>query len=223
MFGAGRISMNIGGLARGREVRILAVCDTECLINAFNQRLEDPLCSSPALDSPAVKDWLQAVDPVQQLLNAVLYVVHPEMYDANSQAIPFLQEEMTRSIPSWPSVYHAMDIIANRVTKPHTDQGSATTFYDHLVSLGNDHDARLILDTLQGEFEYKSGTSVLFPGNTFLHAVPAWGGGERLVIAHYSKDGVHDRVNVARPSLPTQKGWWSKYRDIGEEQKWFRS
>lgn len=164
------------------------------------------------LDSPAVQKWLQAIDPVQRLLNAVLNVVHPEMYDANSKAIPSLLGEMTRSIPSWPSVYHAMDIIANRISPSHTDQGSATTFYDHLVSLGQDHDARLFLDTLQGEFQYKSGTSVLFPGKVFRHSVPEWCGGERVVIAHYSKDGVHDRVNVARPLLPTQLGWWSKYQ-----------
>jgi hypothetical protein len=144
-------------------------------------------------------------------LNDVLQVVHPEMYDANHQANSLLLEGLTRPLKTWPSVYHAMDIIANQVTPSHYDSGGATHFYDHLVSLGQNHDAHLLLDSLGGELMYKPGTSVLFLGKCLSHAVKEWSGGERVVIAHYSKDNVHNKVRVARPLLPTQLSWWSKY------------
>ena len=133
------------------------------------------------------------------------------MYNANSEAVPFLLGKLTRPLPSWPSVYHAMDVIANRTTPLHYDTGGAVTFYDHLVSLGQDHDARLHLNNLDGELLYKPGTSVLFSGRVLAHSVPRWFEGERTVIAHYSKDDVHNRAGVRRPLLPTQFGWWSKY------------
>lgn len=109
----------------------------------------------------------------------------------------------------WPTVYPGMDIIANRVTPKHYDKGGAFSFYDHLVSLGQDHDAELWLHDFQAEFAYKPGTSVLFSGKVLAHSVPEWSEGERLVIAHYAKDDVQDRLNIATPSLPTQLGWWS--------------
>ena len=133
------------------------------------------------------------------------------MYSANCEATPLLLEELKRNLSTWPTVFHAIDIISNRVTPQHYDRGGALTFYDHLVSLGEDHDAHLLLHNLHGELEYRSGTSVLFPGKVFDHSVPKWSGGERIVIAHYSKDDVQDRLQVARPLLPTQLGWWSKY------------
>jgi hypothetical protein len=122
-----------------------------------------------------------------------------------------LLEELKRNLPTWPTVYHAMDIIANQVVPQHYDRGGAVTSYDHLVSLGEDHDAHLLLHNLDGEFGYQSGTSVLFSGKVLAHSVPQWSGGERIVIAHYSKNDVQDRLQVARPLLPTQLGWWFKY------------
>jgi hypothetical protein len=148
---------------------------------------------------------------MEQLLNAVLQVVHSEMYDANSKAIPLLLQELDTPLPTWPTVFSGMDIIANRLTPQHCDKGGALSFYDHLISFGEGHNARLELEDLDADFAYQPGTSVLFSGKVLIHSVPAWSEGERLVIAHYSKDNVHDRLGVARPLLPTQLGWWSKY------------
>jgi hypothetical protein len=136
-------------------------------------------------------------------LNAVLYVVHPGMYSANSEATPLLLKELKRNLPTWPTVYHAMDIIANWVTPQHYDRDGAVTFYDHLVSLGKDHNAHLLLHNLDGEFGYQSGTSVLFSEKVLAHSVPQWPEGERIVIAHYSKNDMQDRLQVVRPLLPT--------------------
>ena len=112
---------------------------------------------------------------------------------------------------AWPTVYPAMDIIANRTTMVHRDEGGANTFYDHLINFGQPHDATLELSDLGAKFVYKPGTSVLFPGKALNHSVDNWGKGERLVIAHYAHDAIHDRLHVARPHLPTQLGLWYKY------------
>lgn len=133
------------------------------------------------------------------------------MWSANTKATPLLLEELKTPLPTWPTVYPALDVIANRLTPRHYDQGGAIYFYDHLVSFGQGHDARFLVDDFHAEFAYQSGTSVLFPGKVLAHSVPEWSGGERLVLAHYAKDDVQDRLRVARPLLPTQLGWWSKY------------
>jgi hypothetical protein len=48
----------------------------------------------------------------------------------------------------------------------------------------------------------------LFPGKILNHSVPEWSKGERVVVAHYSRDDVHGRMEASRPLLPTQLGWW---------------
>jgi hypothetical protein len=149
--------------------------------------------------------------PVERLLDGVLQAVNPDMWDSNSQATSLLIKGLKRSLPVWPTIYPAMDIIANRISPKHVDQGGAFTFYDHLIGFGQDHDACLFLNDLDGQFTYKPGTSVLFSGKALAHSVPKWSGGERLVIAHYAKDEVHCRLDVPRPPLPTQLDWWSKY------------
>lgn len=111
----------------------------------------------------------------------------------------------------WPTVYPAMDIIANRTTLDHRDEGGANTFYDHLVNFGHHHQAKLHLPDLGADFIYQPGTSVLFSGKALSHSVNTWEGGERLVIAHYAHDDIHDRLRVARPALPTQLGFWYKF------------
>lgn len=163
------------------------------------------------LQTDFIIQWLQDIDPVEWLLNAVLQIVHPEMYEASSKAASLLLQELDSPLPTWPTVYSCVDIIANRLTPQHVDRGGALSFYDHLISLGESHDARFELDDFKAVFAYQLGTSVLFPGKVLAHSVPEWSQGERLVIAHYAKDNIHDRLGVARPLLPTQLGWWAKY------------
>ena len=67
-----------------------------------------------------------------------------------------------------------------------------------------------MLNDLDANLVYQPGTSVFFSGTALVHSVSEWTE-ERLVIAHYAKDGIQDRVGVARPLLPTQLGWWNDY------------
>ena len=166
---------------------------------------------SPPLRKKPVRQWLQFIEPVEQLLNAVLQVVHPQLWSASCSAMSSLLDDPPIEVPCWPTVYSGMDVIANRSTPGHFDRGGAHIFYDHLVNFGQDHDARFCVDDLEGQFVYRPGTSILLTGKLFKHSVPPWAGGERIVIAHYSKDAVHHRLEVERPSLPNQTGWWNKF------------
>jgi hypothetical protein len=131
---------------------------------------------------------------------------------ANSKATSLLLQMLKGPSLAWPTVYSAIDVVANRLTPKHTDDGGAITFYDHLVSFGQDHEAELVLHDIDAEFAYKPGTSVLFSGKVLAHSVPMWSEGkERVMMAHYVKDSIQNRLEVARPLLPTQLGWWSRY------------
>jgi hypothetical protein len=105
---------------------------------------------------------------------------------------------------TWPSIYSDINVIAYRLTPWHTDKGGTFTFYDHLVCFDGGHNAILVLDDLHAEFRYLSKTSVFFSGKALNHSVLDWSGEERMVVAHYTKDDVHDRLGVSRPqALPT--------------------
>jgi hypothetical protein len=100
----------------------------------------------------------------------------------------------------------------NRTTPPHLDTGGAPSFYDFLLSLGGDHGAVLCLDDIDCQLSYSPGTGVFLAGRVLVHSVSKWVGGERVVIAHYSKDGILNRLGIARPTLPTQLSWWNRSR-----------
>jgi hypothetical protein len=172
----------------------------------------DPLLPSTDFQRKSVRDWLQLIEPVEQLWNAVLEVVHPDMSEANSKAVGKLLQDLGDPPPTWPTTYPAIDVIANRRTPKHCDKGGAPTLYDHLASFGQDHEAELLFPDFDAEFAYKPGTSVFFPGKALAHLVPEWTEGkERVVMAHYLRDAVQNKLELARPSLPTQLGWPSRY------------
>jgi hypothetical protein len=171
--------------------------------------LEDKITSSPIINQKSIQNWLKLIDPIEQLLNSVLKIVHPKMYEANCTAVSALLQRQEFPLP-WPTIYPGLDIVANRATIPHRDAGGANTFYDHLVNLGWDNDVELCLEELNGKFAYAPGTCVLFSGAALTHSVAAHSK-ERVVLAHYSNEKVQGRLGVARPVLPTQLGWWIEH------------
>ncbi|KIL55906.1 hypothetical protein M378DRAFT_17522 [Amanita muscaria Koide BX008] len=60
-----------------------------------------------------------------------------------------------------------MDLIINRTIPVHCDGGGAHSFYDFLLSLGDNLD-------------YSLGTAVFLTGSMLEHSVPTWEGGERV-------------------------------------------
>jgi hypothetical protein len=212
LLGAGRLTISIGTFMIGRTVRALSlISDSLFLIIFVKQRLADPIVCSNALQAPAVQHWLQQIEPVERLLDAVLHIIHPEMWAANTTAVEKLIKALPNPPSVWPTSYTGMEVIVNRITEAHTDSGGARVFYDHLLSLGSEHDAIFKLDDLHASFQYQAGTYIFLTGRSLTHSVPAWTCGERIVLTHYAKDAVLHRVKIGRPRLPTQLGCWSKF------------
>ena len=70
-------------------------------------------------------------------MNAILGIVHPDLYQAGLEAKEAYEaSEMSKKPYHWPSVYSSIDVIANRLTPPHHDAGGAASSYDLLLSLG---------------------------------------------------------------------------------------
>ncbi|KAG1827503.1 uncharacterized protein BJ212DRAFT_1205901, partial [Suillus subaureus] len=83
----------------------------------------------------------------------------------------------------WPSVFSGIKVIVNQETPHHWDLGASPSFYNLLVSLGKAHQAILNLPDLGAKLEYPPGTMIYTSGRVLEHGVPAWGDGERIIIA----------------------------------------
>ena len=85
------------------------------------------------------------------------------------------------------------------------DMGSSPTCYDFLLSSGTHKQSRLDLPELGTSLSYGPGTLVAVSGKVLLHRVKWWEGGERVCIAHFTKDAVHTRLGLERPQWPRQQ------------------
>jgi hypothetical protein len=74
--------------------------------------------------------------------------------------------------------------------------------YDLLTCAGTYKDAELKVFDIGARFCYDPGTVVALAGKVLLHEVTEWTGGERICIARFIRDNVHNRVEVPRPELP---------------------
>ncbi|KAF9218139.1 hypothetical protein BS17DRAFT_849507 [Gyrodon lividus] len=166
----------------------------------------DPLVSLASSQEPAVQEWLQQISPAENLLTEVLQVVHPEFHDACSQVLSRLQLNTTlkEAAESWPAIFEAMELIVNRVTPWHQDQGGCPEVYDCLLNLGNCQEARFLISDFGVISPYSPGSVIYLTGRVLRHSVKEWEKGrEQAVIAHFTKDAVQNRLEVNHPQLPT--------------------
>ncbi|KAG2127184.1 uncharacterized protein EDB93DRAFT_1096644 [Suillus bovinus] len=132
-------------------------------------------------------------------------IIAPDQYLAGIESVSRLKNIVRTSKPVvWPSVFSGIEVIVNRETPHHQDPGASPPFYDLLVSLGQTNQAILDLPDLGAQLGYPPGTMVYIAGKVLEHGVPGWGDGERIVIAHFIKDKVHDKQGIPRPSFLIQ-------------------
>ena len=154
------------------------------------------------------------VQHCEVLCNAITALIAPELYDCGLKAINLIKEgrEMKSTHEHqqlWPSVFSGSQVIVNHVTPPHRDSGGGEMHYDLLVSAGTHKEAELRLPELGLHLKYSPGVVVALCGKVFLHEVQDWLGGERVCVAHYMKDFVHERLGVPRPALPREDDYLS--------------
>jgi hypothetical protein len=150
---------------------------------------------------------MKAISEVELLCNAAMTLIAPDMYEVGQLGIRKIQEgtEMAWNydhIHLWPSVFGALDVIVNRVTPPHQNPGGAPSHFDLLIAAGTYTHSFFELCKLKVMFEYLPGAMILVCGKKLVHVVPSWEGGERMCIAHFTKESVHKTLQLPLPSFP---------------------
>ncbi|KAG2109049.1 uncharacterized protein F5147DRAFT_652614 [Suillus discolor] len=140
--------------------------------------------------------WLSEITATEQFWSAITSIIAPHQYLAGMQCISSLKQAVKTSNPVvWPSDFSGIEVIVNRETPYHRDPGASPSFYDLLAILD--------LPDVGAELQYDPGSMVYICGKVLEHGVPRWRDGERIIIAHFVKDKVHDRQSIPRPMFPT--------------------
>jgi hypothetical protein len=150
--------------------------------------------------------WLREMRETSALLSAMLRVMHPDLYECGRKTIQELcqYEDLHPALASWPSVFNAVTILSNRETPLHRDNYSREQWYDILTTIGPYQQATLELPGIGLKLQYNPGTVVGFSGKILRHGVPQCDG-ERVCLAYYMRDKVHERMGV-------EAAQWMKYK-----------
>ena len=155
--------------------------------------------------------WLKDMVTSSALMGALLWIIHPELYAAGIQALTTLAshpelvkegDELAAILQVWSSPYSSYSIISNRESIGHQDNNSRPAWYDMLVSVGTYNEGVLTLPGLGLTFQYNPGTVVGLCGKLLKHAVPEVVG-NRVCLAYYMRDKVHERIEVSAPGWMT--------------------
>ena len=144
------------------------------------------------------------------LLDGILAVTHPELYDAGRKLMHRLYCEMGAAsrelVDAWPSVYHAVHIIVNRATVYHRDTNGLPGWYDMLVSVGDyGEEGVLSLKSLGASIPYDSGTVVLICSRIISHGAPVVPP-DRICYAWLMKEDVLAHYDAGEPGWSTLSG-----------------
>ena len=133
-------------------------------------------------------------------------LICPELFSAGTKAIRKFKKgehlnEWHENVKLWPSFFSGMEVISNRRTPFHRDAQSAPAMYDFLVSGGNHKGTWFNLPDIKTKLSYDPGTVTAVCGKVLRHAVKSWQTDtDRLCIAHFMRDRVHNRLSIPRPN-----------------------
>ena len=155
---------------------------------------------------PLAEPWMLTMDSAEYLCNAILALTHKALFNAGITAIANLRDNQNfhnvqthEHLPMWGSAFSGIGVISNRVTLQHRDTGGCLPWYDLLVSAGTHVAANINIPEAGATFSYAPGTVFLVCGKLLSHSVTEWVGGERICVAHYMRNMVHERLGVHRP------------------------
>ena len=148
--------------------------------------------------------FLKAITPEETLLNAIGMLICPEQYTIGNEAIHKLKTENIlmnshENVQLWPSFFSGIEVISNRKTPLHRDAQASPSVYDFLVSAGTYTQSWLDVPDVHAKIEYKPCTVVAITGKILRHGVASWEGGERICLAHFIRDNIHNRLQLPRP------------------------
>jgi hypothetical protein len=138
------------------------------------------------------------------LMGSLLSIIHPEMYRRSIEAFSYLADhpELVKEgkgvhqvLGSWSLPFSGYLLISNCCTPLHRDNSARPEWYDLLATFGSYTDGVLEFPGLGLTIEYPPGSLVALCGKVIQHAVPEVKG-NRVCIAHYMKDNIHQRLQV---------------------------
>jgi hypothetical protein len=161
--------------------------------------------------------WMAAIQPTETILNEITALTHRALYKAGFMAVTKIVQndkldkvETHKNAEEWPSVYTGIGVIVNRLTTRHRDPGGCPEWYDLLTSCGTHTKAELAIPEVGATFSYSPGTVIEICGKVLSHKVAGWEGGERICMAHYMRNMVHDRLEIDKPI-------WSRHNVFARE------
>lgn len=116
---------------------------------------------------------------------------------------------------NWPTVFHGLSVIANRITPAHLDNNGSWAWHDQILSIGTYNKATLVMEDLKATFDYSPGTVIQFSGSLLCHEVGKWDVGDRICYACFVKKGIFDGFKIAYPDFPYLGKLKQKVMDSG--------
>ncbi|KII83092.1 hypothetical protein PLICRDRAFT_119857, partial [Plicaturopsis crispa FD-325 SS-3] len=164
---------------------------------------DDHLETSSSLrgrDAKFTHPWLEDMAESLALINAVMGIIHPELYLCGRETLLKLGrstegESLAYVLRKWGSVFNGAAIIGNRETPIHRDNNSRGQWYDLLATVGTYDDAVMEIPVVGIRLDYSGGTMVGLAGRILSHGVSR-SVGERLCLAFYMRDKVHQRMGT---------------------------
>lgn len=139
---------------------------------------------------------------VQQLLNHLLCLIHPALFEAALLCQERVQEE-TKDLhvtQLWTSVFHALSVISNGTSRAHRDTKGYLPWYDILISIGTVDELSLNIPELHLKLSYTPGTVIALTGHALMHEVNAWQPGkERACWAFFFRSNVLRKFGISLP------------------------
>lgn len=160
-------------------------------------------------------EWLSEMKETNILLGAAFRVMHPELYHYSREALLRLPRspEQEEALVPWGTAFSALSVIVNRQTPAHRDTQSRSAWYDLLTTAGPYVQATLGFPGLGVSFPYPPGSLACFSGKLLQHEVLDCDG-ERVCVAYYLRDNVHERLGVRAAD-------WMRVEHLGKCGQWF--
>ncbi|KII89585.1 hypothetical protein PLICRDRAFT_61359, partial [Plicaturopsis crispa FD-325 SS-3] len=144
--------------------------------------------------------WLTEMAESFAVINAVMAIIHPNLYDAGRETLRRMHtcpeaSSLAPVLHKWASIFNGAAIISNRETPIHRDNFSRAEWYDLLATVGRYRNAVMEIPVAGLRLDYSGGTLVGIAGRILSHGVSR-ADGERLCLAFYMRDNVQERMEV---------------------------
>ena len=164
------------------------------------------LTTSPFISTQHGATWTTDMQEVGWLLSGILRIMHPAQYRMAYQVseVMMQDEAFHHRLASWPIIFQAITVIANRRCPLHRDSKGSFHLFDLLASVGSYNRAPLYLHPLGVQVPNVSGTVTAFSGRAFRHGVAA-ADGSRICYALYMRDSLRRFAKVRPPGPMLQE------------------